>query len=151
MKHEPRIYETVFIVNANLEDVQVEVIIEKTKDLILKYGGEILAVEKWGRRRLAYAIKKKNNGYYTLIEFKAPGDALARLNRFFQLEEEVMRHLVLQLDKKALKAKEVALKAAADLAATVDSAAPVPAPAPAPAAAPATATVSEKPIEQTKD
>jgi len=144
LKHEPRIYETVFIVNANLEDVQVEVIIEKTKDVILKYGGEILAVEKWGRRRLAYAIKKKNNGYYTLIEFKAPGDALTRLNRFFQLEEEVMRHLVLQLDKKALKAKEVALKAAADLAATAEPAAPVAAPA-------VTAPVSEKPIEQTKD
>ncbi len=149
MKHEPRIYETVFIVNANLEDVQVEVIIEKTKDVILKYGGEILAVEKWGRRRLAYAIKKKNNGFYTLIEFKAPGDALTRLNRFFQLEEEVMRHMVLQLDKKALKAKEVALKAAADLAATAEPVAAVPAPAPAPA--PAAATVSEKPIEQTKD
>jgi small subunit ribosomal protein S6 len=124
LKHEPRIYETVFIVNANLEDAQIEVIIEKTKDLILKYGGEILSVEKWGRRRLAYAIKKKNNGFYTLIEFKAPGDALARLNRFFHLEEEVMRHLVLALDKKALKAKEVALKAAADLAAAEPVAAP---------------------------
>jgi hypothetical protein len=75
------------------------------------------------------------------------------LNRFFQLEEEVMRHLVLQLDKKALKAKEVALKAAADLAATAEAApvAPAPAPAAAPAPAPTTATVSEKPIEQTKD
>lgn len=118
-------YETVFIVNANLEDAQIEVIIEKTKDVILKYGGEILSVEKWGRRRLAYAIKKKNNGYYTLIEFKAPGDALARLNRFFQLEEEVMRHLVLVLDKKALKAKEVALKAAAEQAAAEPAAATV--------------------------
>ncbi|MGE5313341.1 MAG: 30S ribosomal protein S6 [Acidobacteriota bacterium] len=123
MKHEPRIYETVFIVNANLEDTQIEAIIEKTKDVILKYGGEIHSIEKWGRRRLAYAIKKKNNGFYTLIEFKAPGEAIARLNRFFQLEEEVIRHLVLALDKKALKAKEVALKAAADAAAQESAAA----------------------------
>ncbi len=106
MKHEPKIYETVFIVNATLEDPQIEAVIEKTKDVILKHGGEIRAIERWGRRRLAYVIQKKNNGYYVLIEFKAPGELIAKLERHFQLEEQMMRHLVVLLDKKALKAKE---------------------------------------------
>lgn len=117
MKHDPKIYETVFIVNATLEDPQIEAIIEKTKDAIVKHGGEIRAVEKWGRRRLMYAIQKKNNGFYTLIEFKAPGEAVAKLERYFQLEEQIMRHLVVHLDKKALKAKEMSLQKAAQEAA----------------------------------
>jgi small subunit ribosomal protein S6 len=105
-----RIYESVFIVNATLEDAQIDAIIEKMKDFLVKNGAEIRAVDKWGRRRLAYPIKKKNNGYYTLFEFKAPGDIVAKLERQYQLEEQVIRYLTVQLDKKALKAKEVGQK-----------------------------------------
>ncbi len=112
MEKEKKIYETTFIVNATLEDAQIEVAIEKVKELILKNGGEILAVEKWGRKRLAYSIKKKNNGYYTLIEFNAPGELIAKLERSYQLDEQILRYLTIQLDKKALKAKEMAKAAA---------------------------------------
>ncbi|MDE3057453.1 MAG: 30S ribosomal protein S6 [Bacteroidota bacterium] len=108
MEQEKKTYETTFIINATLEDPQIETAIEKVKDLITKNGGEILAVEKWGRRRLAYPIKKKNNGYYTLIEFRAPGDLIAKLERHYQLDEQTLRYLTIQLDKKALKAKEQA-------------------------------------------
>lgn len=79
-------------------------------DYIQKNNGEIRAVEKWGRRRLAYAIKKKNNGFYTLFEFKASGDLVAKLERQYQLNENIIRYLTIQLDKKALKAKEVGQK-----------------------------------------
>ncbi len=105
-----RIYETVFIVNATLEDAQIDAIVEKMKDFLVKNGAEIKAVEKWGRRRLAYPIKKKNNGYYALFEFKAPGDIVAKLERQYHLEEQIIRYLTVQLDKKALKAKEVGQK-----------------------------------------
>lgn len=110
METEKKTYETTFIINATLEDNHIEAAIEKVKDLILKNGGEILAVEKWGRKRLAYSIKKKNNGYYTLIEFRAPGDLIAKLERHYQLDEQILRYLTIQLDKKALKAKEQAPK-----------------------------------------
>jgi small subunit ribosomal protein S6 len=102
-----RIYESVIIINANLEDAQIEAEIEKVKDFIQKNSGEIRSIEKWGRRRLAYAIKKKNNGYYALYEFKASGDLIAKLERQYQLNENIIRYLSVQLDKKALKAKEV--------------------------------------------
>ncbi len=105
-----RIYESVIIINAALEDAQIEAEIEKVKDYIQKNNGEIRAVEKWGRRRLAYAIKKKNNGFYTLFEFKASGDLVAKLERQYQLNENIIRYLTIQLDKKALKAKEVGQK-----------------------------------------
>ncbi|MDD8017902.1 MAG: 30S ribosomal protein S6 [Bacteroidota bacterium] len=105
-----RIYESVIIINATLEDAQIDAEVEKVKDFIQKNNGEIRAIEKWGRRRLAYAIKKKNNGFYTLFEFKAPGDIVAKLERQYHLNENIMRYLTVQLDKKALKAKEVGQK-----------------------------------------
>ena len=105
-----RIYESVIILNATLEDVQIETEVEKIKDFIQKNNGEIRAVEKWGRRRLAYSIKKKNNGFYVLYEFKTSGDLIAKLERQYHLNENIIRFLTIQLDKKALKAKEVGQK-----------------------------------------
>jgi len=110
MQYQTRIYESVIIINATLEDAQVEAEIEKIKDFILKNGGELRALEKWGRRRLAYAIKKKNNGFYVLYEFKAPGDIVAKLERQYLLNENVIRFMTIELNKKALKAKEVGQK-----------------------------------------
>ncbi|MFA6456195.1 MAG: 30S ribosomal protein S6 [Bacteroidota bacterium] len=107
MQYQSKIYESIIIINATLEDAQIEAEIEKVKDFITKNNGEIRALEKWGRRRLAYAIKKKNNGFYVLYEFKAPGDLIAKLERQYLLNENIIRFLTVELNKKALKAKEV--------------------------------------------
>ena len=117
MEKEQKIYESTFIVNAALDDAQIDVVIEKVKDVIVKNGGEIRSTEKWGRKRLAYTIDKKNNGFYAFLEFKAPGDLLIKLERHFHLEEQVIRHLTIQLDKKGLKAREIAAAAQQALAA----------------------------------
>lgn len=122
MDKENKIYETTFIVNAALDDVQIEAVIEKVKDIIVKNNGEVRSLEKWGRKRLAYTINKKNNGFYAFFEFKAPGDLIVKLERHYHLEEQIIRHLTIQLDKKALKAKELATAAAAK----VEPAVPVP-------------------------
>ena len=121
MEKEHKIYETTFIVNAALDDAQIEVIIEKVKDIIVKNGGEVGSLEKWGRKRLAYTIEKKNNGFYAFFEFKGPGDLIAKMDRHYQLDEQIIRYLTIQLDKKALKAKEIA---AAALSAAAAAAAP---------------------------
>jgi small subunit ribosomal protein S6 len=110
MQHQSKIYESIIIINATLEDAQIETEIEKVKDFITKNNGEIRALEKWGRRRLAYAIKKKNNGFYVLYEFKAQGELIAKLERHFLLNENVIRFLTIELNKKALKAREVGQK-----------------------------------------
>jgi small subunit ribosomal protein S6 len=127
LEREQSTYETTFIVNATLEDTQVDVIIEKVKELITKNGGQILAAEKWGRKRLTYTIRKKNNGFYMFFEFKAPGDAIAKLERHYQLDEQILRYLTVKLDKKALKAKVAKLAAAAALAVAVEEPQPAPA------------------------
>lgn len=101
-------YETTFIVNASLEDTQIETVISHVTETITRNGGEIIAVNKWGRKRLAYTIKKKNNGYYTHIEFLAAGTVIPQLERLYQLDENILRFLTIHLDEKAIRAKEQA-------------------------------------------
>jgi len=117
-----RLYETTFIVNASLDDPQVEAVITRVQDAITKNGGAITAVNKWGRKRLSYPISKKTNGFYVNLEFTAPGSLLAPLERTFQLDELILRHLTIVLDQRAIKAREAAAARAA--------AAPPEAPAP---------------------
>jgi small subunit ribosomal protein S6 len=109
-----RVYETTFIVNASLDDHQIDAVIEKVKDLIIKNGGEIRELVKWGRKRFTYTIKKKNNGFYVVIEFGAGGDIVAKLERHYFLDESILRYLTLVLDKRALKARTAAALLAAE-------------------------------------
>lgn len=108
MEKEHKIYETTFIVSATLDDAQIDAVIEKVKEVIVKNGGDVRSLEKWGRKRLAYTVDKKNNGFYVFFEFKGPGDLIAKMDRHYQLDEQIIRYLTIQLDKKALKAKEIA-------------------------------------------
>ncbi|HWP81620.1 MAG TPA: 30S ribosomal protein S6 [Bacteroidota bacterium] len=125
MQQGKRTYETVFIVNPTLDDPQIDAIVEKVKDFIVKQGGEIVDLNKWGRKRLAYAIQKKNNGFYVVIEFRAPADAIGKLERFYFLEENIIRYLTVYLDKKALaKRAAAAARLASEAAASAASAKP---------------------------
>ncbi len=99
------LYETTFIINASIEDTQIESLINHTQELITSNGGEIVALNKWGRKRLAYPIEKKNNGFYVNIEFKAPGALISRLEHTFQLDENVLRFLTIHIEKKAIAAR----------------------------------------------
>ena len=123
MEH-ARLYETTFIVNASLDDSQTDAVVGRVQDVIVKNGGAVNALNKWGRKRLSYPINKKTNGFYVNIEFTAPGTLLGALERSFQLDEMILRFLILQLDKKALAARA---KAQAAAAAPPPEAAPVPA------------------------
>lgn len=105
MQKNKKIYETTFIVNASLDDPIIDAIIGKVQEQIIRYGGEIISTNKWGRKRLAYSIKKKNNGFYTVIEFQAYGTTIQQLEKFYKLDENILRYLTILLDKKALQAK----------------------------------------------
>lgn len=115
-------YESTVIINATLDDAQIEQIVSRIAETITKGGGSIAAVNKWGRKRLAYPIAKKSNGYYVCYEFSAPSELIATLERSYQLDEMILRYLTVVLDAKAIAAKKAA---ATPIAADESAQAPV--------------------------
>jgi small subunit ribosomal protein S6 len=107
-----RTYESTVIINASLDDAQVEGVVTRITETMTKNGGTIVALNKWGRKRLAYPINKKTNGYYVNIEFTGPSQMIALLERSYQLDEMILRYLTIALDSKALAAKKAAPVAA---------------------------------------
>lgn len=107
MNQSKHLYETTYIVNASLEDTQIETARTHIEEIITRNGGEIKAVNKWGRKRLAYTIEKKNNGFYINTEFEGPGSIVSLLERAYTLDENILRFLTIQLDKKAIKARQM--------------------------------------------
>jgi len=95
-----RIYESTIIINAALEDNDIEAVITRICTYIENHGGQILEVDKWGRKRLAYPINKKYNGYYVHIVFDSLPANIPVFERFLILEDTVIRHLTLVLDEK---------------------------------------------------
>lgn len=95
-----RIYEAVCIIKPEVGDETVKGIVEKVRDVLEKGKGTLDDVEKWGRRRLAYPIQKKNEGYYILLNFSAPPDTAKELDRVLKLNEDVMRHQIIRLHRK---------------------------------------------------
>ena len=106
MTHSKHLYETTFIANASLEDTQIDVVLNHVSEVITRNGGEIKAVNKWGRKRLAYTIQKKNNGFYVNIEFEGLGSVIQQLERSYILDENILRFLTIQVSKQALEARE---------------------------------------------
>ncbi len=115
-----RLYETTFIINASLEDPQIEVIIARIQEVIIKNGGDIVAINRWGRKRMLYQIKKKSSGYYVHIEFNALTTIVKALAHVYMLDEHILRYLTIKLEKKALKARELAATRAAEIPALID-------------------------------
>jgi len=95
-------YESVVIINAALEDDQIDAILGRVEELIKSNGGEITEIDKWGRKRLAYPIQKSKSGYYSVYKFIAPREVVSKLERAYRLEESIIRYLTIVLDKKAL-------------------------------------------------
>ncbi|MCF6350942.1 MAG: 30S ribosomal protein S6 [Flavobacteriaceae bacterium] len=94
-------YETVFILNPVLSDVQVKETVKKFEDYLTSKGGEILYKEDWGLKKLAYNIQKKKTGFYHLFEFNIPGEEIATFELEFRRDDSVMRYLTVKLDKHA--------------------------------------------------
>lgn len=97
------VYESAVIINAALDDEQIESIISRIKDTIVNNGGEIRELENWGRKRLAYMVKKSKIGYYAIFRFNAPSTIVSKLERFYQLDEQILRYLTITLDNDALE------------------------------------------------
>src|SRR5579871_1947966 len=97
-------YETVFILNPVLSEDQAKDAVEKFKKVLTKGKAEVINVEQWGLKKMAYPIQKKSTGFYNLIEFTTENtDIINTLETEFRRDESVMRFLTTALDKHAVE------------------------------------------------
>ena len=92
-----RPYEVVIIFDAGLEEDAIRGVLERATATINKQGGTPGKVERWGRRRFAYELNHRSEGYYTLVEFTAEPAAVAELDRVLFLADEVVRHKIIRI------------------------------------------------------
>ena len=117
-------YELTYIIDTALEETARKELIEKVSALIAANGGEVEKVdETWGKRRLAYAINYKTEGWYVLVTFKAPADLPRELERNLEIYDSVLRYLVVKLVEKRSNVKPRAVRPA-PVAAPAEEAAP---------------------------
>ncbi len=95
-----RIYEELFIVDPGLPEEEIDAVIALIEEVVKEAGGNIDKVEKWGRRKLAYRIQKKEEGYYVLVQFSASGKTVKEIERRLRVDERVMRYLTVRIDEK---------------------------------------------------
>lgn len=95
-----RLYETVFVLDPSLDEPAIEKEISRVEDLITNHKGSIKKREKWGMKKFAYPIRRKIQGYYTLIYFEGDGDIPAELERSYKLNEHCLRYLTVVSEEK---------------------------------------------------
>lgn len=100
-------YELTYIIDTALEETARKELIEKVSGLIAANGGEVEKVDEtvWGKRRLAYAIDYKTEGWYVLVTFKAPAELPRELERNLEIYESVLRYLIVKLEVKRSNVK----------------------------------------------
>ncbi len=99
-------YETVFITTPVLSESQMKETVDKFKKILTDHKAEIVHEENWGLRKLAYPIQKKSTGFYYLIEFRADGNLIQKIETEFKRDERIIRYLVAGLDKYAVEYAE---------------------------------------------
>ncbi len=101
-----RKYETIFILDPDLEEEQATSTIEKIKGIITQANGEILKLEDWGKRKLAYDVKKKSKGHYILIHFLGSPTLLSELERNFRVMDAVIKFQSVRLGERQAASSE---------------------------------------------
>lgn len=89
-------YELMIITNAGLDEDAVAANVERFTTVITDQGGTVERVDHWGKRQFAYEIEHMTEGYYTVVDFQAPGPAIAELDRQLRITDAVVRHKVVR-------------------------------------------------------
>ena len=93
-----RRYETFIIADPDLSVEQRLPVLERVKDIMAQMGGFLIRTEEWGSRRLAYTIRKKERGYYVRFDFCGTSQMVNEMERFFRIDERVLKHMSVLLD-----------------------------------------------------
>ncbi len=91
-------YEVLYIIDATRDEESIKASVEKFKGIVESNGGEVTAVDEWGKKRLAYVIDYKIEGYYVLMSFTCAPEFPKELERNFKIDEAILRYLVTRID-----------------------------------------------------
>jgi len=110
-----RRYETIYILRPSLNEEEINTLVEKTNGIITGLGGQIIELDKWGMKKLAYFIKKESQGFYIYCDYAGTPEAVSEMERKFRIDDAVLRFMTV---KKAdtISAEEIA-EATAQIAA----------------------------------
>jgi len=93
-------YETLFVVKPTLTEEEIAAQIGKMKDVLSKVDAELLATDEIGMRKLAYPVEKNERGFYTVLYYKANGDAIAEIERNLRINEDILKFLTVKYTNK---------------------------------------------------
>lgn len=110
-------YELTVLIHPDLE-VDLEKPLEKVRSIVTTAGGTIVKEDNWGKKRLAYPIKKQDFAVYVYFDLELPADAPLKISNIFNITDEVVRYLLVKQDERALKALAEQAKNTADVEAT---------------------------------
>ena len=102
-----RSYEIMFIVRPDVEEADLDKLIEGFSANIASGGGEVKSVEKMGRRRLAYTVRKFNDGFYVLLTVGAPGSLIGEIERRLRVSEPVIKFITVRMDEEEKRLAKV--------------------------------------------
>lgn len=131
-------YESIFICPGDITQEKVENTLEKVKTVITRTEGKVTSAELWGRRKLAYPIKRHRDGFYVYLVFSSPGAVLSSLNHHYRVTDTILRGLTVKVDPRHLEKMRTVPRPAEGAASPEAAAQGAPTAAPA-AAAPAAA------------
>ena len=127
-----RTYEIMFIVRPDVEEADLDKLIEGFSANVTNGGGEIKSVEKMGRRRLAYTVRKFNDGFYVLLTIVAAGSLIAEIERRLRVSEQVIKFITVRMDEEEKRlAKVKAIRDTKVMRSSLPAAAPAHVEAPA--------------------
>ena len=98
-----RNYQSILILKPDLEEAQVDQSVEKITSILQKFGGSILKLDRWGKKRLAYRVKKNKFGYYLNIYHTCEPGKVPELEREYQLYDQVIKYLVIRLEEREIE------------------------------------------------
>ena len=98
-------YELVYVIDTALDDDARKVVIDRFNGMIEQEGGKVLKVDEWGKRRLAYPINYKTEGYYLLVNFESEATLPREIERTMQIAESILRYLIVKVEEKRSNVK----------------------------------------------
>ncbi len=142
-----RDYELGFILNPEVNEEQTRAILDRVQQVVDNRGGQVMRVNQWGRRRLAYPIERHRDGIYIFVDMVLTPESVIDLDRMLKVSEEVLRHLIWRRDAKIVQKEREEREtraAAAAVAVAAQNAANASTPASAPTEVEAGAETAER-------